>query len=56
MMTSPGEGIHCRTVQHKVPHFGFLRLGKGNLGKAGIRFKIRRGFDNLYGLLNFVGR
>jgi hypothetical protein len=56
MMTSPGEGIHRRAVQHKVPHFGFFRLGKGNLGKAGIRFKIRRGFDNVDGLLNFVSR
>jgi hypothetical protein len=48
--------VHRRTVQHKVPHFGFLWLSKGNLGKAGIRFKIGRGFDNVDSLLNFVSR
>ena len=50
------RGIDCRTVEHIVPHFGFFWLRKGDLGKAGIRFKIRRGFNNLYGLLNFVCR
>ena len=50
------RGIHCRTVKHKVPHFGFLGLCQGDLGKAGIRLKVRRGFYNLNGLLNFVRR
>ncbi len=50
------RGIHCRTVEHKVPHFGFRWFRKGDLGKAGVWFKIRRGFHDLHGLLNFVRR
>ncbi len=46
--------IHRRAIQHKIPHFGFLRLGQRNLGKAGVRFEVRRGFHNLDGLFNFI--
>lgn len=48
--------IHRRAVKHKVPDFGLFWLRQRNLGKAGIGFKIRRGFHNGYGPVDFISR
>ncbi len=48
--------IHRRAVKHEVPDFGFFWLRQRNLGKAGIGFKIRRGFHDCYGLVDFISR
>ncbi|MNV06867.1 hypothetical protein D3C71_972670 [compost metagenome] len=48
------RAINHRAVQLEIPHFGLFRFRQRDLGKTGIGFKIRRGFDDLDGLFNFV--
>lgn len=48
--------IDRRSLQGKGPYRRLVRLVQGNLSKAGIRLKLRRGFDNGHRFTDFRRR